>query len=309
MPEGDTVWLTGRHLETALVGRRLVRGDLRVPEHATADLAGRQVLAVLTRGKHLLIRLSGDLTLHTHLGMEGNWRVYPVGHRWRGGPTWQIRALLVTDHHAAVGYRLPVVDLLPTSAERRVVGHLGPDLLAADWDPQRALANLAADPHREIGLALLDQQVLAGLGNLYRVEVCFLRGISPWTPVGRVGNLPAVIDLSHRLLQANRNQWEQSTTGARARGETHWVFERSGLPCRRCAATVRTAPQGEPPTERVTYWCPSCQPGPAPAGRGLPARTWTQPPRRSGPGDSGRPGFSRTQRWSMSAPPPPTPTG
>ncbi len=272
MPEGDTVWLAGKRLHEALAGQVLLRSDFRVPQLATTDLSGRTVLEVVPRGKHLLTRLSGGLTLHTHFRMDGSWHLYRPGDRWTGGPDWQVRVVLDTEPWQAVGYRLPVVDLLETADEHAFVGHLGPDVLGPDWDADEALRRLRADPDREVGLALLDQRVLAGLGNLYRCEVLFLRGRTPWVRVGDVPDLPALVDKGRRLLLANRERWEQSTTGSLRYGEMHWVFERSGKPCRRCGTRILTAEQGAAPYARLTYWCPRCQLGPAPPPTRAPAR-------------------------------------
>ncbi|RJK96479.1 DNA-formamidopyrimidine glycosylase family protein [Vallicoccus soli] len=264
MPEGDTVWLAGRRLHRALAGEVLVRTDFRVPQLAGADLAGRRVLEVVSRGKHLLTRVEGGWTLHTHFRMDGTWHLYRHGERWRGGPQWQVRVLLVTREWQAVGYRLPVVELLPTAQEDRAVGHLGPDLLGSDWDQDEALRRLRADPDREVAQALLDQRNLAGIGNLYKAESLYLAGESPWTPVREVGDLPALVDRAHRLLVVNREHSAQVTTGDKRRGREHWVFGREGQPCRRCGTAVRMAEQGPAPYARVTWWCPVCQPGPAP---------------------------------------------
>jgi endonuclease VIII len=205
------------------------------------------------------------LTLHTHFRMDGTWHLYRPGDSWRGGAVWQVRAVLEVADRIAVGYRLPVIELLPTAEEDRVVGHLGPDLLGSDWDAAEAVRRLAGDPDREIGLALLDQRRLAGLGNLYRTELLFLRGVSPWTPVRHAGDLHAVVDLGRRLLMANRSTVLQVTTGDTRRGHQHYAFERSGRPCRRCGTAIASAEQGAAPYQRVTYWCPACQPGPSPA--------------------------------------------
>lgn len=264
MPEGDTVWLAGKRMHEALAGRVLLTADLRVPQLATTDLTGRRVLEVASRGKHLLTRLEGGLSLHTHFRMDGTWHLYRPGARWRGGPDWQVRVVLANEDWTAVGYRLPVVELLDTAEENRAVGHLGPDVLGADWDSQEAVRRLLADPDREIGMALLDQRNLAGIGNLYRSEMLFLRGLTPWVHVGDVPDLPALIELGPRLMLANRDQVEQITTGSKKRGETHWVFERAGRPCRRCGTAVACAEQGEPPYQRLTYWCAHCQLGPTP---------------------------------------------
>lgn len=239
----------------------LTRSDFRVPHLATVDLSGQTVREVLARGKHLLTRLDSGLTLHTHFRMDGSWHLYRPDERRRGGPAWQVRVVLETAEWQAVGYRLPVVQLLDTAAEADVVGHLGPDLLAENWDPAEALRRLRTAPEREIGLALLDQRNLAGLGNLYRTEMLFLVGVTPWTPVADVPDLPALVEKGRRLLLANRGRGEQSTTGSLRHGRTHWVFERSGRPCRRCGTRIATAGQGDPPRARLTYWCPRCQVG------------------------------------------------
>jgi endonuclease VIII len=272
VPEGDTVWLAGQRLHEALAGDVLRRSDFRVPSLATVDLAGRTVLEVVPRGKHLLTRLSGGSTLHTHFRMDGSWHLYRHGDRWTGGPQWQVRAVLETASWQAVGYRLPVVELLETDDEDSVVGHLGPDVLGPDWDADEAVSRLLAEPDAEVGMALLDQRNLAGLGNLYRCEVLFLRGLTPWVRVGDVPDLPALVDKGRRLLLANRGRWEQSTTGSLRHGEMHWVFERGGRPCRRCGTRIATAEQGAPPYTRLTYWCPRCQLGPAPAPSRPPSR-------------------------------------
>ncbi|MFH9940326.1 Fpg/Nei family DNA glycosylase [Streptomyces murinus] len=265
MPEGDTVWQAARRLHEALAGEVLIRSDFRVPKYATVDLTGRRVLSTVPRGKHLLTRFEGGLTLHTHLRMEGAWKVYGAGERWRGGPGHQIRVILGTDHRTAVGYRLQVLELLRTTEEERVVGHLGPDLLGPDWDPERALANLRTDPARPLGEALLDQRNLAGIGNIYKSELCFLLGATPWLPVGalpadRAEKLPG---LAHRLLEANRDRPVRQTTGLRH--QDLFVYGRAPRPCLRCRTPVRVADQGDGSQDRPAYWCPTCQTGPAPA--------------------------------------------
>jgi endonuclease-8 len=263
MPEGDTVWLAAQRMDHALAGQVLTLTDFRVPALATADLRGQTVLAVVPRGKHLLTRMSGGLTLHTHFRMDGTWHLYAPDDRWAGGPDFQVRVVLATASTVAVGYRLPVVELVPTSAEAQVVGHLGPDVLDDAFDAAEAVRRLQQDPAREIGMALLDQRNLAGIGNLYRTEVLFLQGITPWTPVRDV-DLDRVVARSVRLMRANRARWEQSTTGNLRPGMDHWVFERAGKPCRRCGQRVLRAEQGEAPRARVTYWCGHCQVGPQP---------------------------------------------
>jgi len=257
MPEGDVVWRTARQLDQALAGRVLKRSDFRVPRFATADLTGQVVTGTVSRGKHLLTRVDGGHTIHTHLRMDGSWRIRPASdylprdHR--------IRLILGNDEQQALGYLLGVVEIVPTKHEDRVVGHLGPDLLGPDWDAAEAVRRLRADPDRPIGLALLDQRNLAGVGNLFLTEMLFLRGVSPWRSVGQVEDLDALVELGRRLLDANKTRIDQVTTGDTARGRRTWAYGRAGQPCRRCGTTIRRAEQGVAGEERARFWCPACQ--------------------------------------------------
>jgi endonuclease-8 len=264
VPEGDTVWNTARALHRALAGQPVTASDFRVPQLATADLAGRTVVESASRGKHLLLRFSGapPVSLHSHLRMDGSWRVFAPGERWRGGPGHLIRVALHTPAAVAVGYHLHELALVPTAEEDTLVGYLGPDLLGPDWDPAEAVRRLRSRPERAIADALIDQRNLAGIGNLYKAETLFLRGVSPWTPVSEVDDLAGLVTLAQRLLAANRGRWTQVTTGSLRRGESVYAFERAGRPCRRCGTPIRRATQGD--HERLTYWCPTCQPGPGP---------------------------------------------
>jgi endonuclease VIII len=258
MPEGDTVWNTARVLDV-LAGQVLTGSEFRVPQLATADVTGWTVRESATRGKHLLLRLVRDgqeMTFHSHLRMDGSWKVYRRGRRWTGGPEHQIRAVLHTDQWTAVGYHIHELRFVRTTQEGALVGHLGPDLLGADWDAQEAVRRLAAQPEREIAEALLDQRTLAGIGNLYKAEILFIRGVWPWTPVAHAGDLRSMVDLAYELLNANKGRWTQSTTGSLRPGERTYVYGRRGRSCRRCGTPIRKAEQGE----RVTYWCPVCQP-------------------------------------------------
>lgn len=267
MPEGDTVWQAAARLDTALAGAELTRCDLRVPRLATVDLTGRVVESVQSRGKHLLTRFSHGWTLHSHLRMEGAWQVYQQGQAWRGGPGHQIRAILGTEQRTAVGYRLPVLELVRTAEEAKVIGHLGPDLLDPAWGEAsagEALRRLAAEPDRPIGEALLDQRNLAGIGNVYKSELCFVSGVTPWTRVTDAPDLGRMVELAHRLLVANRDRPMRVTTGETRPGRTLWVYGRRRGACLRCGTTIRTADQGPAGEERVTYWCPQCQSGPEP---------------------------------------------
>lgn len=260
MPEGDTVFQTAARLRAALRGRVLTGCDIRVPRHATVDLSGRRVDAVLSRGKHLLIRV-GAHSIHTHLKMEGAWEVYRPPARWRR-PAHTARIVLRVDGAEAVGFSLGITEVVPIADEEKAIGPLGPDLLGPDWDAGMAAANLARDPDRPIGSALLDQRLLAGVGNVYRCELCFLRGVHPATPVGRAGDPDAWVDLAHRLLVANRDRPVRVTTGDRRRGRSTWVYERARRPCLRCGTIIRTGTLGGGDSgddERMIRWCPGCQ--------------------------------------------------
>jgi endonuclease-8 len=257
MPEGDVVWQTARRLHEALAGRTLTRSDFRVPRLATASLAGDVVTETAARGKHLLTRTGNGLTVHTHLRMDGNWRVRPAAERVRD--SHQIRLLLANEEWQAIGYQLGVVELIRTSEESRVVGHLGPDLLGPDWDCAEAVRRLTGAPDRPIGEALLDQRNLAGLGTVYMTETLFLRGVDPWRPVGSVEDLRAMADLGRRLLDANKARFGHVTTGDTRPGREHWVYGRAGRPCRRCGTLIKKGQQGPAGQERVRFWCPNCQ--------------------------------------------------
>ncbi|GAA5034918.1 DNA-formamidopyrimidine glycosylase family protein [Microbacterium fluvii] len=255
MPEGDTVWRTARRLD-ALVGEEVTRFDLRVPRAATADLTGERVVDSAAHGKHLLLRI-GDLTLHSHLKMEGSWRVFSPGERWRK-PAHTARAVVGTAAHEAVGFDLAEVRLVPTSDEHSLVGHLGPDPLAGDWDPARAAANLQADD-RAIHVALQDQRNVAGFGNEYANEILFVRGILPTTPASQT-DAAATIDLGARMIRANRDRRDRTFTGDARPGRTTWVYRREHRPCRRCGTLIVGGALGADPTrERIVFWCPTCQ--------------------------------------------------
>lgn len=261
MPEGDAVWRTAQRLATALDGRTLTRTDLRVPQHATADLSGGTVVETVSRGKHLLTRIRHDRewTLHTHLKMEGSWRVYRRGERW-SRPAHLARVVLDAGEVSAVGFQLGIVELLPREREDDVVGHLGPDLLGPDWDEAEAVRRLTADPDRPLGEALLDQRNLAGIGTIYRSELCFLTGYDPRSPVGVVADPLRMVRLAHTVLVQNRQHPAICTTGDTRRGRSLWVYGRGGERCRRCGTPIERGELGAPGVERVAYWCPSCQP-------------------------------------------------
>ena len=258
MPEGDTVHLAASKLDRALGGHKLTKSDVRVPRYALTDLSGSLVKEVVARGKHLMIRVEGDTTLHTHFGMDGSWWIGRLGAGW-GGPVHQTRVILEAGDVVARGFSLASVDVVDTSTEDALVGHLGPDLLGPDWDARAARANIESHPARAIADVLLDQTVLAGIGNVFACEICFLRGLHPMTPVAGVSEVDRLVSLAKRLLEANRGLGRQVTTGDLRRGRGRWVYGRHEQPCLRCGERILK----EGPSRaraRVTYWCPRCQP-------------------------------------------------
>jgi endonuclease-8 len=235
VPEGDTVFRAAKRLDAALAGQVVTRSDLRVPAFANVDLAGDVIHSVTSRGKHLLMRI-GDAVLHTHLKMEGEWRLLRPGQRWPR-PAHRARAIIETADATAIGFDLGLVEVFPAAEEADRMGYLGPDLLGPDWDADEAARRLAAAPEVPAVVALADQRNLAGLGNVLVNEVCFLRGIRPDRPIGEV-DLPPAIDLARRVIFANRERLERTTTGDTRPGRRLWVYGREGESCRRCGTRI-----------------------------------------------------------------------
>ncbi|WP_157002573.1 DNA-formamidopyrimidine glycosylase family protein [Agromyces laixinhei] len=257
MPEGDTVFQAARVLEAALAGHTVTRTDFRVPALAEVDLAGLPVHSVGSRGKHVLLRI-GDIVVHSHLKMEGEWRVFRPGEPWRR-PAWQARAIVEVPEASAVGFDLGTLELFGAAEEAERLLYLGPDLLGSDWDAAEAVRRLASVPETPIAVALAEQRNLAGLGNVYVNEVCFLRGILPTRPVGQV-ELDPVVALAVRVIRANRDRAVRTTTGDTRRGRRLWVYGRAGEACRRCGALIEHGRLGRTEIElRESWWCPNCQ--------------------------------------------------
>ncbi|MCU1548042.1 MAG: Formamidopyrimidine-DNA glycolase [Arthrobacter sp.] len=277
MPEGDSVWRAAAQLHAALAGQQLISSDFRVPRFATLQLGGWTVNEVLARGKHLLMRVQGPaeqdrLTIHSHLKMEGTWQVYPPGGRWRK-PGFTARCVLRTAAADAVGFSLGILEVVRTADEDSVVGHLGPDLLGPDWNLAEAEQRIRAGADVPIGVALLDQRNLAGIGNIYRCEACFLSGLHPALPVSAVADLPALIMDAKVLLEANLGPGRRTTVlnargvpvGRTAGRPGYWVYRREHQPCLKCGTPVRRSvlANGTGTEERDIYYCPACQPFPA----------------------------------------------
>jgi len=253
MPEGDTVFRTAALLREALVGKTLTGCDVRVPRYATVDLSGHLVDEVLSRGKHLFIRV-GPASIHSHLKMDGSWRILP-----RGVPAHKIRILLRAPDVTAAGIDLGVLEILDRDHDQDAVAHLGPDLLGEDWDPHVAAANLVADPDRGLAAALLDQRILAGVGNVYANELCFIFGRRPLSTVATLSDPLRVAIRAREMLWANRLRRDRTTTGNSRSGQQLWVYGRAGQPCRRCGTRVARAEPVGGSQDRISYWCPHCQ--------------------------------------------------
>lgn len=267
MPEGDAVRRTALRLDAALVGRQLTKADLRFPAVATVDLVGMTCDTTAVVGKHLLTRLRGDrggLTLHSHLRMEGSWATCAAGPRPCTGPAWQMRAWLATAETQAVGMRLGMLDVVRTEDEHRLVGHLGPDILGPDFDPAAIARRVSDCGARPLAETLLDQTVISGLGTIWTSETAFRAGASPWLPAEQVPRLEDALSETRAMMQ------RAVLARSRAQLPAYAVYGRAGRHCRRCGTPIRTGRAGAAPMDRVTYWCPTCQPGPAADPRHLP---------------------------------------
>jgi endonuclease VIII len=263
VPEGDTLWRIANRLSPVLVGRRVTSFRVTSPALASAArryrVEGSTIAGVEARGKHLLIRFSTGVALHTHLGMTGSWHLYRASSRWRQ-PAHLARVILTAGEVVAVCFVPRVVELLAEKdeAEHPSLSGLGPDVVAADFDAPAAVERLRAHPTAAIGAALLDQTALSGVGNIYKSEVLFRCGVDPFTAVGRLDEetLTRIVRTAHKEMRRSVLAPLRRTTGE-GRAGRYWVYERIARPCRRCATLIRRARQGTP--ARTTYWCPRCQ--------------------------------------------------
>ncbi len=271
MPEGDTIWRAARALHAALAGKTVLAFASSLPAAEVAarklGLVGRTIEAVEARGKHLLFRFSGGPALHTHQGLRGAWRLQ----RRTAAARWprSARAVIETADVVAVCSLSPVVEVLSPSqaAAHPALARLGPDLLGAGFDAGAARRRLRARGDLEIAVALLDQTALAGIGNVYKSEVLFLCGVSPFTRVRGLDDatLDRLVARAGEMLRRNVGPSGPRRVPGLAPGRL-WVYRRSGQPCRRCGAAIQRAVQGE--QARSTYFCPVCQPPGGSAGEG-----------------------------------------
>jgi endonuclease-8 len=273
MPEGDTIYRAARTLQTALAGQEVTRFQTGLAQLAALDrdepIAGRTVEQVAAAGKHVLMTLSGGLVLRTHMRMNGSWHIYRPGERWRR-PARAMRILIETADWVAVAFNVHVAEFVAADRfpRHRPVATLGPDLLG-DFDPAKALARIR-QRSRAVHELLLDQRVMAGIGNVYKSEILFLQHLHPDTAAAAVSDEQwlALMETARTLLRANvaessgpgieTYRGPRRTTGRMNAADRLWVYSRGGQPCRRCGATIASRKDGD--DARVTYWCPVCQP-------------------------------------------------
>ena len=275
MPEGDTIFRAARTLHRALAGRTVTKFESVFPALSRVDvdspIAGRTIEQVEARGKHLLIRFSGNLTLRTHMRMHGSWHIYRPRERWQR-PHSDMRIVLETDQFHAVAFNVPVAEFASDASLQRLrpIQDLGPDPLSDAFDAGAAVARIMARSRMEIADALLDQSAIAGIGNVYKSEVLFAGRVNPFAAVAELAqnDVERLVALAVRFMRANVSEHKSAaiqtyrgfrrTTGRMDPGARLWVYGRAGKPCRRCGTLITRRKQG--PHARTTYWCPRCQP-------------------------------------------------
>jgi endonuclease VIII len=275
VPEGDTIFRSARALNTAFAGKQVVSFETAYAQlasvHDNASIVGRSVERVEARGKWLLMFFSGDLILVTHMLMNGSWHIYRRGERWRL-PRSHMRVVIANAELEAVAFDVPVARFYTARTLERntVIPKLGPDLLAVEFATDEAASRLRARPDDELANALLNQQILAGIGNVYKSEICFACGVHPFRRVSTLTaqEVDCLLDRARKFLLANVAETSGSsivtysdgrrTTRSAEEGAKLWVYARRGRSCRRCGTPIEMRKQG--PGARSTYWCPSCQP-------------------------------------------------
>jgi len=274
MPEGDTIFRAARTLHRALAGKKVIRFETGLAQLARVDdeapIAGRFVTGVRSVGKHLLVEFSSDLVLRTHMRMAGSWHIYRPGERWQR-PRASMRVVLETADFQAVAFDVPVAQFRTARELARdpAIASLGPDVLDAEFDEKEAARRLRERATLAIGDALLDQRALAGIGNVFKAEVCFVERVHPFTPVSALDDetLLGLVRTARRFLRMNvlesSGAGMVTYTGLRRttrRGDPSarlWVYGRAGEPCRECGELIVIKRRG--PQARTTYFCPRCQ--------------------------------------------------
>ena len=259
MPEGDTIWRAARNLHHMLAGKVVQAATATAPGVDAAGLIGRTLVEVTAQGKNLLMRFDDDRVLHTHMRMNGSWHIYPPTTRWRK-PMARARIVLEVDDAVAVCFNAPVVALLRSGHPASVMA-LGPDILAETFDLAEALRRFRTAGPRELGDAVLDQRLVAGIGNVYKSETLFARRANPFATLETVTD-----ETLGGILTAARGFMRDNLTGSKRRirlageGGHIWVYRRKGEPCLRCGTPIEMRRQGS--GLRSTYFCPSCQSAP-----------------------------------------------
>jgi endonuclease VIII len=272
MPEGDTIFTAAATLHRVFAGKVIARFDSVLPSLARVDadhpLAGRTIDAITARGKHLLMHFSGDLILHTHMRMSGSWHIYRPGERWRR-PRHDMRIVITTSDAVAVGFNIPIAELLNGRELERheQLQALGPDLLDPAFDRREAHTRVRACAGEAVADVLLNQRAIAGIGNVFKSEILFMARLDPFARVAVLSDeaIDRVLDVAVNVLRSNVAGQRQTLAPARGRrttGSLHpdkglWVYGRGGQPCRRCGATILARKTGA--DARLTYWCPQCQ--------------------------------------------------
>ena len=296
MPEGDTIFRSARALNRALAGKTVTRFQTALAPLASVNdntpVAGRVIEKVESRGKWLIVHFSGDLMLVTHMLMSGSWHIYRTGERWRQ-PKSRMRAVITTADFEAVAFNVPVAQFhTARSLERStMVPKLGPDLLSDDFSEADARSRLIAHADDDVADALLNQRIMAGIGNVYKSEICFACQVNPFRKMSSLttNEIDCILDRSRKFLAVNvadgagdgiiTYTGPRRTTHAANQGERLWVYGRQGRECRRCGATVLMRKQGS--GARSTYWCPDCQPLPIDQGTATaPVEGWSIQVRR-----------------------------
>ncbi len=266
MPEGDTIHRAARNLEKALGGRTVTRFETVLAPLARIDdeapIAGRKIESVSAQGKHLIIEFSGGLFLRSHLRMNGSWHIYRTGERWMRRRS-DMRVVIETDAFVAVGFNLPIAEFHDARSLVRTpdLRRLGPDLLSDDFDTEAAVQRIRVRRDQDIADVLLNQTVIAGIGNVYKSEVLFICGVSPFEKAGALteADIEKIVTTARKLLRHNveRSNGARETMGSLRRSNRLWVYGRRGEPCRKCGTVIEYAKQGM--DVRGTYWCPKCQ--------------------------------------------------
>lgn len=260
MPEGDTIHAAAERLQP-IVGERVERvgGSHRAAKEFGRRVAGHTITTIEARGKHLLIHLDHEWTIRSHMQMTGVWHLYGPGEAWRKTPG-KARLVIHTAEHTAVCFAAPTVSIKPTNLIEAEIAHLGPDLIAVDPDWADVLERARRSDAVTMADLLLDQRVMAGIGNVIKNETLFMEGVHPGLPAGDI-DLAVLERLGARAQKILRSHGsERSTTGSRAHDGNFWVYGRAGRPCRRCGTPIASAIHGE--LDRLNYWCPRCQPKP-----------------------------------------------